>query len=249
MKYRGCHIRIDKLGRYRTSIYGGANNPNPSAKTIAELHVKIDAELEVVRERTLIQCERVIESVIEESNANVGKELAIIRDQRLYKAGYKSFDQYLKERWGFTRQYASKVIRAWQGKVSEPKKLSTTVDTSGGERSDEGGAVQSNAGDVGSSAVTDTPNEKTEEAEKRPEEVKQLLSAPAPSVAPVTETAETPLSGLVGLVLKRLETEDEKRAIQDLAPLVKWYLSRCSIMDENLTSDATPETEPMKEAA
>jgi hypothetical protein len=42
----------------------------------------------------------------------VGNALAIIRDQKLYRNDYETFDAYLTARWQFTRSYAGRIIEA-----------------------------------------------------------------------------------------------------------------------------------------
>lgn len=42
-----------------------------------------------------------------------GKGLQVIRDARLYRAKYSTFDDYLEDRWQMTRQQASRLILAW----------------------------------------------------------------------------------------------------------------------------------------
>lgn len=42
----------------------------------------------------------------------VGNALLEIRDSRLYRQQFSTFEDYCKERWGFARNYANKVIAA-----------------------------------------------------------------------------------------------------------------------------------------
>lgn len=42
----------------------------------------------------------------------VGSALAAIRDGKLYRSGYATFEEYCRERWGFARNYANKMIAA-----------------------------------------------------------------------------------------------------------------------------------------
>jgi hypothetical protein len=44
--------------------------------------------------------------------AEVGDALQIIRDKRLYRAGYKNFEDYCRARWGVSDNYAHKLISA-----------------------------------------------------------------------------------------------------------------------------------------
>ncbi|WP_147289131.1 hypothetical protein [Nocardia mexicana] len=42
-----------------------------------------------------------------------GRALQIVRDGRLYRSGYDTFDDYVEQRWDMQRSYAHKLIRAW----------------------------------------------------------------------------------------------------------------------------------------
>jgi hypothetical protein len=42
-----------------------------------------------------------------------GKALQVIRDGRLYREGYATFEDYAEQRWQMRRAYADKLIRAW----------------------------------------------------------------------------------------------------------------------------------------
>ena len=59
--------------------------------------------------RSLEACEEVIEAGLQ-TFYEVGQALAHIRDNELHKAGYITFQAYLKERWGFSFNYASRLI-------------------------------------------------------------------------------------------------------------------------------------------
>ena len=64
------------------------------------------------RHQRLDQLEHTIRQGIETFHA-VGRALQDIRDGGLYRlAGYTSFDSYCRERWGFTRNYAWRLITA-----------------------------------------------------------------------------------------------------------------------------------------
>jgi hypothetical protein len=59
----------------------------------------------------LFECEVVIEEGL--SNfVEVGNALMKIRDGRLYKGAYKTFEAYCKERWGMSRAFAHRTIEA-----------------------------------------------------------------------------------------------------------------------------------------
>ena len=58
-----------------------------------------------------------LETVIERGKltfVEVGNALAEIRDSRLYRAQYSTFEQYCKERWGWSRSYSYRQIEAAQ---------------------------------------------------------------------------------------------------------------------------------------
>lgn len=57
------------------------------------------------------------ESAIEAGAARIGRALAVIRDQRLYRETHATFEDYCHERWGIGRSYANKQIAA--AKVTE----------------------------------------------------------------------------------------------------------------------------------
>lgn len=57
----------------------------------------------------------------------IGRCLREIRDERLYRQNFASFDDYCSERWNFTRQRASQLIQHFE----KCDRLSTVVDTSG----------------------------------------------------------------------------------------------------------------------
>ncbi|WP_306361058.1 hypothetical protein [Nocardia sp. CC227C] len=44
---------------------------------------------------------------------SAGRALQIVRDGRLYRNGYATFDDYVEQRWDMRRSYAYKLIRAW----------------------------------------------------------------------------------------------------------------------------------------
>ncbi len=60
---------------------------------------------------TLASLEAVIEKGLT-TFMEVGAALREIRDQRLYKSEYKSFEQYCRERWGWSRRHANYQIAA-----------------------------------------------------------------------------------------------------------------------------------------
>lgn len=69
-----------------------------AALTAAEADLLADAEAVI---------ERGIKTFIE-----VGEALASVRDNRLYRADFSNFEDYCRERWGFSRQRALQLIDA-----------------------------------------------------------------------------------------------------------------------------------------
>lgn len=59
----------------------------------------------------LEQAESAVERCAEVFDAGV-RALAVIRDKRLYRERYRTFEQYCQERWGYTRQHVNRLISA-----------------------------------------------------------------------------------------------------------------------------------------
>ncbi len=72
---------------------------------------KVIDVLSVVERRSLEKLEKVIESGVESFLAT-GSAMKEIRDQRLYREGHRTFESYLKTKWGFDRSYAHRLIDA-----------------------------------------------------------------------------------------------------------------------------------------
>ena len=51
-----------------------------------------------------------LEGVIDNGSRSVGEALKEIKDGRLYRAEYRSFEEYCRGRWGFSRQYGYRLI-------------------------------------------------------------------------------------------------------------------------------------------
>jgi hypothetical protein len=67
--------------------------------------------LNVVEQGELRKAEAIIEKG-QQMFMDVGNALATIRDGKLYRETYKTFDAYCKERWKFDRTYAHRLITA-----------------------------------------------------------------------------------------------------------------------------------------
>jgi hypothetical protein len=62
---------------------------------------------------TLQYCEHVIAEGIQ-TFVEVGRALLVIRDQRLYRQSYATFEGYCRERWDLSRTYAYQLVEASQ---------------------------------------------------------------------------------------------------------------------------------------
>lgn len=72
---------------------------------------EISEPLAPVEVETLEHYEQIIERGLK-TFVEVGHALAVIRDQRLYREHYATFDAYVRQRWDFERSYAHRMIEA-----------------------------------------------------------------------------------------------------------------------------------------
>lgn len=99
--------------------------PDASEPSLDAGALMIPVHLVTEEPRTLGELEEVITNG-NRAFVDPGLALARIHDQRLYReGGYKTFEKYCQERWGFTRQRAHQLMR---GAVLVAE-LSTAVDT------------------------------------------------------------------------------------------------------------------------
>ncbi|WP_146046197.1 hypothetical protein [Streptomyces cahuitamycinicus] len=61
----------------------------------------------------LLKCESAIENLRFAFWA-AGKALQVVRDARLYRAQFETFEEYTQAKWDITPQYAGKLIRTWR---------------------------------------------------------------------------------------------------------------------------------------
>ena len=75
----------------------------------------------------LTKLEKTIQTGVQQF-ITVGEALMEIRDKRLYRAEFKSFEAYCQKRWNFSRQYAGRLIEAADvaGDIPEKCKLEFT---------------------------------------------------------------------------------------------------------------------------
>ena len=63
--------------------------------------------------RTLAECENVIERGLA-TFVEVGQALMEIRNRRLYREQYETFEDYCRERWGWSKTHVNRQIDAAQ---------------------------------------------------------------------------------------------------------------------------------------
>lgn len=68
--------------------------------------------LDAVESARFTRLERTVERAVEVAGKIAGEALATIRDERLYRVSHTTFDDYVRERWGFTRWTANRMIAA-----------------------------------------------------------------------------------------------------------------------------------------
>jgi len=71
----------------------------------------VQLELTVSEQTALARCEEVIERGLG-TFVDVGEALLTIRDKRLYREEHGTFDAYCRDRWGFVRRQADRLIEA-----------------------------------------------------------------------------------------------------------------------------------------
>lgn len=71
----------------------------------------METTLSIVERNALEQLEEVIERGLA-SFVEVGKALILINEQRLYRSEYATFEEYCRDRWGFSRTHAYRQMSA-----------------------------------------------------------------------------------------------------------------------------------------
>ena len=97
---------------------------------------KMDDDLETLlpcEQDQLAACERVIKQGLS-TFLDVGKCLAEIRDDRLYKGTHKTFERYCKDRWDLSRPRAYQQICGYEAVALLESKMSTIVDKNDDEQ-------------------------------------------------------------------------------------------------------------------
>ena len=90
-------------------------------------------QLTTSEQTQLAQCERVI-SEGRVQFAMVADALQRIRDGRLYRASHDTFEQYCREKWGWSRQRASQYIQAAEVSRALPPECQQLLTNEGSSR-------------------------------------------------------------------------------------------------------------------
>jgi len=113
---------LRELGTYQAALADGryARKEAPMQQTLASQPASLLAGTE---QEALRRCEAIIERGVQ-TFIEVGEALAEIRDGKLYRAGYGTFDDYCRERWGIGRGRAYQLMDA----ATVTREMSTVVD-------------------------------------------------------------------------------------------------------------------------
>lgn len=90
-------------------------------------------ELTKTETTELKSCETIIEKT-QASFVECGNALSKIRDEKLFRVEFKSFEEYCKARWGWTRMRASQLIEAATVKKELPKSVNNCLQNEGQAR-------------------------------------------------------------------------------------------------------------------
>ncbi|MGW6876226.1 hypothetical protein [Streptomyces xanthophaeus] len=61
----------------------------------------------------MVRCEAAIEN-LKFAFWAAGKALQVVRDTKLFRASFATFEEYVEARWDFTPQYANRLIKTWK---------------------------------------------------------------------------------------------------------------------------------------
>jgi hypothetical protein len=128
-------------------------------------------ELTIAESKRLAQLESIIERT-RKSFIEFGKALLEIRDSKLYRPQYSTFEQYCQGRWRFGRRYVNQVIRSSQAvlQLQDTQNLGTMVPKIQTERQ--------------ARALADVPKD------KRPEVLQEAEKSGKLTARSITEAAE-----------------------------------------------------------
>ena len=111
----------------------------------------------------------------------VGLALAEIRDLRLYKQEYSSFQEYCQKKWGWNRTYAHYMIEGAEVVKALPEKVFTIVNTEAAAR------------ELGKAPVEQRPARTPRlGADSNYQSQPKSTSPPLPTAAPLVQTSHLP---------------------------------------------------------
>jgi hypothetical protein len=179
---------------------------------------KVIDVLNVVERRSLESLEKVIEGGVESFLAT-GSALKEIRDQRLYREDFKSFDAYVKSRWCFQRDYADKLIDSSETK----QKVHTMVGTFGADKIQNERQLRE-LKSVPDEALAEVIAKAAEIAGDAPLTAKVLKEAREQVLEPTEPTAEEP-------ACEDVEPEPEPEPVGPLQ-CVGWFKHQIGLVNE-----------------
>jgi two-component system, NarL family, response regulator NreC len=106
--------RIARHSRDRRGVRSPFDEPKgagPSATIVLAGAPEASTDLTAAETDRLVELEQAVDRGLQ-TFVEVGQSLAEIRDRKLYRASYDTFERYCRERWGFTRQRARQFIDA-----------------------------------------------------------------------------------------------------------------------------------------
>jgi hypothetical protein len=177
--------------------------------------------LNVVERQSLESLEKVIDSGVE-SFLSVGSALKEIRDQKLYRERHKTFETYVKARWGFDRSRAYQLIDASELKAD----LSTMVDKNPRANEVKTERQLRELASVPSESLAEVIEKASEIAGDAPLTAKVLKEAREQVLEPAEPTAEEP-------ACEDVEPEPEPEPEQ-VGPLqcVGWFKEQIRLVGE-----------------
>ncbi|WP_157121293.1 hypothetical protein [Nocardia miyunensis] len=105
--------RPEQGGRALAAVQSGEPRPAPAVDVLTvPLPEAGEGPLSDGEQTQLAACESSI-GTLRLAFWAAGRALQIVRDGRLYRNSYTSFDDYVEQRWDMQRSYAHKLIRAW----------------------------------------------------------------------------------------------------------------------------------------
>jgi len=107
----GGVARLNRDRRGARSPFDEPKGAGPSATIVLAAAPEASTDLTAAETDRLVELEQAVDRGLQ-TFVEVGLALAEIRDGKLYRASYDTFERYCHERWGFTRQRARQFIDA-----------------------------------------------------------------------------------------------------------------------------------------